>query len=169
MHSSPTEVDSFFHHMLGLHDIGKSLAVRGGEKGRQHEYIMPLLNRYFQKAGFNEAERKLADAIVGHDSIGLFLTRRISLPDAIAKIREQAAKAGMGERDFFKLQMLYYTSDAACYPGVADSVFGAHDHTYLLKHPVKVGNPAFVALAKEFGIPELAGAYAPPAYGAPPT
>jgi hypothetical protein len=151
------DLDRFFRTMLAYHDIGKSIAVRAGNKDLQHEFIVPLLTRYLKADHFSQAEINLAVAIVDHDSVGDYLKGASSLEETTKILKERAVMAGMNEKDFFKLQMLFYTSDSASYPFLTHMVFGVPEsktNAAFYKSPpqkLSVTSPKFKDLAKNFG------------------
>jgi hypothetical protein len=96
-------------------------------------------------------------AIVDHDAVGDYLKGASSLEETTKILKERAAMAGMNEKDFFKLQMLFYTSDSASYPFLTQKVFGvpgSKTTADFYKNPpqkLSVTSPQFKDLAKNFG------------------
>ena len=80
---------------LILHDIGKSIAVAIGEYYRQHEFTPPILISQMRRFGFAEIEIRLADALVGHDLIGLLVLDYINYDEAKAGMQIVADLAGL--------------------------------------------------------------------------
>ena len=109
--------------VIALHDIGKPLAVRAGDKRRQHEFTLPILKKALADYGFSEAESKLAHALVDHDVVGNFVKRRIDAIAARAALNEIANGAGLALADFIPIQLLFYTVDASSYPSLRQAIF----------------------------------------------
>lgn len=110
--------------MICLHDIGKSISA----KHKQHENTSPILKAYLNEWGFNEEEIKLAVNLVGHNLLGDLVVRsfRCTVTDdevtnCVASLEEKASACGLGLLPFFKLQCLYYLSDAGSYKHVKDN------------------------------------------------
>lgn len=113
---------------IGLHDIGKPDAVAAGDKGRQHEFTLPLLGKALAAQGFSPQEIAVASALVDNDAIGELLKGKASPARAMQQLSAQAAKAGMSPQDFFGIQTLFYKSDAGSYPALRDSLFAKKGH-----------------------------------------
>lgn len=110
--------------ILALHDIGKGLAVKAGNKELQHHFTTQLVKSYLKSANFTQKEINLAVALIDHDTVGEYLKPGgISKTLARKKLAERAKMAGMSYGAFMKVQQLFYTSDAASYPFLRDLVF----------------------------------------------
>lgn len=137
LNGSKVEVFNLMSAIIALHDIGKSL----GLKDKQHENTMPILKGYLEHWGFNRHEIKLAEAIVGHNLIGDLIVRSAIAKEnmndnAIANVAKQlaqkAAECGLDLWTFYKLQCLYYLSDAGSYPFIKQNYM---QNTKIQKNP----------------------------------
>lgn len=111
------QLDRFMHTMLALHDIGKSIAFRTGDKSLQAEFNGPYMTTLMKALGFNDVEISVAHALEQNDdTIGSFLRGQLQRKDALAKFEEWAGHARIEPRQFFKLQSAYFSVDAGSYP-----------------------------------------------------
>jgi hypothetical protein len=118
---------------LALHDIGKPYAIAAGDKERQHEFTIPLLEKVFLQLGFSVNEVKLAKALVDNDVIGEWIQGRISLEQAKEELEKIAQTAGMSLINYIPLQLLFYTADAGSYPNLYRRVFTTVDDLLIPK------------------------------------
>jgi hypothetical protein len=109
--------------MAALHDIGKPLAIAEGDKNRQHEFTMPLVQEQFEKFDFTNEETKLALAIVGHDYIGEMIKDRATPSKTLELLQQQAQSCRLSLQEFMPLQLFYYVIDAASYPMLRLRIF----------------------------------------------
>lgn len=112
-----------FKMALAVHDIGKPQAIAAGDKKRQHEFTIPILEKAFSQFGFSQNEIKLAKALVGNDVLGDFVRGIIDSDIAYSQLDSIALISGLPLVDFLPLQFLFYTSDAASYPTLREGVF----------------------------------------------
>lgn len=119
-----SEIDHFMQSLLAFHDIGKSIAVRIGNKSLQADFNGPYAVTLMKALKFNPAEVKLAHALEQNDdTIGSYLRGIITYDQAQAEFKKWAQYAGMKPEDFFKLQQLYFTADAGSYPDLRSRAF----------------------------------------------
>jgi len=109
--------------MVALHDIGKPVAVEEGDKRRQHEFTIPLMDPLMKDLGMTPEEVALAKVITKHDRLGAVVTGRLAPEKALEELRGYAKEADMPLRDYFKLQAFFYMCDAASYPTLRTGVF----------------------------------------------
>jgi hypothetical protein len=112
---------------IALHDIGKPLAVKAGNKALQHLYTIPIMDEAMPKLGFSKAEINLAKVIVDNDVIGELDQGLVTPEQAYRELNELAAKTSLSPRDFFRLQTFFYTIDAGSYPGLLKKIFTRKD------------------------------------------
>lgn len=104
-----------------VHDIGKPL----GERTKQHEFTAPIAKKALKLWGFSESESKLALALIDNDVIGELVQPRYkqSPVQAVVDLAKIAAKVGLSLQAFFRLQVLFYVSDASSYPFIRSIAF----------------------------------------------
>jgi len=120
---------------IALHDIGKPLALRAGDKDRQHEFTVPILLSHLNRLGFTEREARLAEALVGHDIVGELSKGLISLDEARVSLRALARAAQLPDAVFLPLQALFFVSDAGSYPYLRSRVFTFEGRVLMPKAP----------------------------------
>lgn len=145
----PAEVrnlQNVLKHALAFHDIGKSIAVRAGDKSLEEQYSDPLIQILMPASKFNQAETDLAYALVdSHQVIGGYLHGK-SLEQTKDKLKDAASKAKMDPKEFFKLATLFFTCDAGSYPTLKSTVFETKSDGKLTPRSEK----SFSELSKEF-------------------
>jgi hypothetical protein len=112
---------------IALHDIGKPYAIQAGNKNRQHEFTVPILEKALSHFGFSENETRLAKALVGNDIMGDLVKGIINAKQAKSRLAAVADEAGMPLGEFVPLQFLFYTIDAASYPTLRQRIFTTSD------------------------------------------
>lgn len=132
-------VFEFFKAMIALHDIGKYPAIVAGNKGRQHEFTLPVLRRLMTKLNFNADEIRLAETLVGNDVVGEMLNPKLGLSPEMAYSRLQALArtAGVPPSDFIRLQLLLYIVDAGSYSALRIEDFVESDNGKLTPKSTK--------------------------------
>jgi hypothetical protein len=113
--------------MLALHDIGKPVAVEEGDKRRQHDFTIPLMDPLMRDLGMSPQEIELAKVITKHDRLGAVVTGRLAPEAALKELRGYAKEASMPLKDYFQLQSFFYKCDAASYPTLRQGVFQTVD------------------------------------------
>jgi hypothetical protein len=112
--------------ILLVHDIGKPLAVQAGDKNRQHEFTVPVVEGLERQGilGFPRATFLLAVALIDGDPIGSYLAGRIKTAEAVHEIQEMAKRAQVPVDAFFRLLTIYYQADASSYTVDAGGKYG---------------------------------------------
>ena len=148
---------------LSLHDIGKPLAVKAGDKSRQHEFSSPVILETMKAEGFTDREINLTEALVGHDVLGEAVKALNERPvagkkfephdvDVASEIVAAAKLADMSPQDFAKLQLAFYHADAGSYGYVRNS-FMKQDESGRLSLKSKVAIQDAIDIAEGKPIP----------------
>jgi len=103
-----------FEVILALHDIGKSQAIRNGDKTQQHQFTTPLLKETMTELGFDDEDIQFATALTDGDPIGAVLQTGDTSGNA-HKITKMVAHSGLGIEDFWQALQVYYKADAGSY------------------------------------------------------
>ncbi|GEM_PF-5088787 len=144
------ELDPLMKATIALHDIGKPEAIAAGNKLNQHLYTIPILEQKLRELGFSEQEVKIAKNIVDNDALGELAQKVISPKEAYGQLTLLAKNSEMDIADYYELQKLFFTSDAASYPVLRKNVFNQLKDGKLI--PVNSGtaipNTDFVELEK---------------------
>jgi hypothetical protein len=126
-----TPVKNFMRATMALHDIGKPLAVKAGDKHRQHEFTRPIAEMKMTEYGFKPQAVKVASSLIDNDLIGDYLQGRISLHVTLVELVKLATFTNLGLDEYFHLQMAFYTADAGAYPYLAEKVFTIRDGCFV--------------------------------------
>ena len=106
---------NFFRVFLALHDIGKSDAVKSGDKHRQHTYTVEIMKLALSQLGFSEKDIGIALALVSGDPIGDYIRGKKRCKRTAEEITRKADDAGLPFYDFLKLLLVFYQCDAGSY------------------------------------------------------
>jgi len=106
---------NLFRLMLALHDVGKPQAVEHGEKNKQYEYTITIINELKESLPFRNFEIDILISLVSDDPIGLYLQNAINLHAAKSKIIELSNKGNISLSKFFHLLSVYYQCDTGSY------------------------------------------------------
>ena len=137
--------DRLLIYTLAFHDIGKSIAYRGGDKSRETVFSVPLAEDLLQVAGLSPLEVKIGASLIdAHELIGRYLQNEISASPVTAQIRLHARQAELDPRTFFALLELVSVADAGSYPALHELVFRNVNGRLVPR------SPAFEALAQNF-------------------
>lgn len=107
-----TEVFRLF---LLLHDIGKPIAYKKGNRDNQYAETIRIIFENTQELGLSDNDFLLFKAILNIDSLGLYMQNKISLDDALDSIKEQSSLSYFDIKSFFYLLSVYYQCDVASY------------------------------------------------------
>jgi len=113
------ELDAVMPSIIALHDIGKPAAIAAGDKNRQHEMTLPMLERVMRADGATDQQVAFGKAIVGQDIIGQLLKGQISVGAAHKEIADVANSVGMTPQQFLPIAQSLYSADAGSYAGLS--------------------------------------------------
>jgi len=122
-------IPEVMQYAAALHDVGKFDAIAAGDKGRQHEFTGPIVDRALQRFAavenvpFTEQERKAIRLLSTTDPIGKLIQGKISARDAASQIENAAKQAGISPQDFLLMQSAFYKADAGDYPELKKNIF----------------------------------------------
>lgn len=116
-------MQELMEHVVALHDIGKPIAIKEGDKSKQHSKTLPILEKNLKAQGFSQKEVAIARTLVGNDVIGQLIQGKISAAAAANSLAKLSEQAGLSEADYFTLQASLYKADASSYPSLAGSIF----------------------------------------------
>ncbi|MGA2090768.1 MAG: hypothetical protein ABSH12_04815 [Endomicrobiales bacterium] len=132
----PGNIDTgLFRLILALHDAGKPQAVVEGDRDKQYEYSKIVVRNVLTELGYSENDIRIAEALIMHDDLGLYLRGRLTKTKAVENINKLVEYSGMDASDFINLLTIFYMCDAGSYTGDAggkaflDSRFIFHHKT----------------------------------------
>ena len=104
-----------FSQFLILHDIGKPIAQKKGNRVNQNKETINLISENKQYLNISDDNFLLFQALLDNDSLGLYIQNKMPLDDAWLNIVEQSYKSGVNTSLFFYLLSIYYQCDVASY------------------------------------------------------
>lgn len=143
------DIEDLLRYALAFHDIGKSIAVRSGDKFREEKFSVPIAARLMSSLGFNEREVLLGSILIReHQTIGGYLQGRRTLSQAEESIRHSADEMEISPEKMFRLFEIVFVCDAGSYPYLRQNVFMQDASGKLLPRGAK-----YQELASTFSLP----------------
>lgn len=141
----------WFTLFLLLHDIGKSVAYKKGNRDNQIIETIILLEQNSPELGLSEEYLILFNSLLRASSIGKYMESKISLDDTFNNIVEQSEIATIKAEDFFYLLSVYYQCDIASYTGDAGGIpFLEHLFEYQNREKVYCEKTQLLKLAEPY-------------------
>tara|TARA_R110001632_G_scaffold140960_2_gene257014 strand:- start:1739 stop:2896 length:1158 start_codon:yes stop_codon:yes gene_type:complete len=109
-----TKIEEFTLFLL-LHDIGKSISSKNGNRENQYSDSFNEIIKYRAKLNISADGISLYKALLTSSSIGKYMENKISLEDTYTLITSQCENTKLHLRDFFYLLSVYYQCDVASY------------------------------------------------------
>ncbi|GAB3816661.1 hypothetical protein GCM10028895_12070 [Pontibacter rugosus] len=114
--NSFSEVDiEVFRLFLLLHDIGKPVAYKKGNRDNQYAETISIISEHKQKLKISEKDFLLFKALLSTDLLGLYMQNKISLDETYKGIVKQAIISDLSLKQFFYLLTVYYQCDIGSY------------------------------------------------------
>lgn len=111
-----SEIDmEFFRQLILLHDIGKPIASKNRDRSNQQIETTNIISSHRQALNLSDENFLLLKALLGDDSLGLYIQNKISLDMAYSNISKQSLISGLELKPFFYLLSVYYQCDIASY------------------------------------------------------
>jgi hypothetical protein len=127
------DIEVLLRYTLAFHDIGKSIAVRSGDKLREEKFSVPIAARLMRSLGFNEREVLLGSILIReHQTLGGYLQSRWSKSYAEESVRHSADELGILPEQMFRLFEIVFVCDAGSYPYLKQKVFTQNESGKLL-------------------------------------
>jgi len=113
-HFSEIEIEVFRLFLL-LHDIGKPIAHKKGNRVNQYSETIRIIFENKQELNLSDNDFLLFKALLSADSLGLYMQNKTSLDDTWFNIKEQSNLSKIDTKLFFYLLSVYYQCDVASY------------------------------------------------------
>lgn len=126
-----------FRLFLLLHDIGKSLAYRHGNRKNQHIDTISEMKKYKTELGISDESLILYESLLNASSIGKYMENKVSLDDIYEIITIQSRNSKLSIDNFFYLLSVYYQCDVASYTRDAGGI-AYLEHLFEYQNGVKV-------------------------------
>jgi hypothetical protein len=104
-----------FRLLLLLHDIGKAIAYKKGNRKEQYIETIDFILRNQKQLNISEKIFFLFKAILENDLLGLYMQGKISLDTAYSDIVQRSKQINIEVNKFFYLLSVYYQCDTASY------------------------------------------------------
>ncbi|MCF6213581.1 MAG: PIN domain-containing protein [Flavobacteriaceae bacterium] len=126
-----------FRLFLLLHDIGKSLAYKQGNRNNQYSTTISAIQNHQTELGISEEQFKIYKALLSASSFGKYMENKASLDDTYATISEQSKNSNLSINDFFYFLSVYYQCDVASYTRDAGGI-AYLEHLFEYQNGIKV-------------------------------
>ena len=104
-----------FRLFLLLHDIGKSLAYKQGDRDNQYNATISVIQKHQTALSISDEDLILYKAFLSASCIGKYMENKVSLNDAFDTISKQSRISKLPIADFFYSLSVYYQCDVASY------------------------------------------------------
>lgn len=106
---------NLFRLILLLHDIGKPIAHKNGNRKNQYQETLNIITKYKKNLNICDDDFLLFISILKDDSLGLYMQGKLSLDEAYNNIIELSKYSQLNTTLFFYLLSVYYQCDVASY------------------------------------------------------
>lgn len=139
---------TLFKLAIALHDISKGVAAEAGNKNEHHHLCVPMAEKIMADLRVAPKHQLVIRSLIEHDLIGDVMRNRRTVAESHTALADLARDNGMAPVDFFRMQVFFFTLDAASFDNVRKLHF-VEDLDGSL-HPTK--QTAFRELAQSFGL-----------------
>jgi|GEM_PF-3565903 hypothetical protein len=155
--NSKNSATQLLKYTLAFHDIGKSIAYRGGDKGRETRYSNIIAYDLMRASNFTDADSILAMNLIDqHQLIGSYVQGKMTLEYVTKEITDRAHYLRMNPTDYFKLSELVFVCDAGSYPYLRENAFDKIEVTRAngkkAQKLVTINRARYAELLKNFGL-----------------
>lgn len=105
----------WFRVFLVLHDIGKSPAFKVGNREKQYEESIILLDNFKSQLEISDTHLKIYKCLLECNSLGKYMESKVSLDVAFNEIMSKYIETGLELDKFFYYLTVYYQCDVASY------------------------------------------------------
>lgn len=104
-----------FRLLLLLHDIGKSVAYKKGNKENQYIETISIISENKKRLNISDYTFSLFKTILENDSLGMYMQGKMSLEAIYDDVVQKAKKINIEIDELFYLLSVYYQCDVASY------------------------------------------------------
>lgn len=133
---------------IALHDISKGVAAEAGNKNDHHPLCVPMAEKIMGALRVQAGTRRLVRSLIEHDLIADVMRDRRSVAESYLALTELAQANEMAPAEFFRIQLFFFTADAASFDNVRKQHFEEASDGSL--HPTK--QEPFRVLQRSFGL-----------------
>lgn len=116
-------IDSYlFCLFLFVHDIGKPLAFKNGNKNNQYFFSQKIIKSIWKNLPFNNDELLIVLALLDGDYLGEYFQNKLTSTQVKENLHRLSAMCGLNIISLFNLYMIYYHCDIASYTADAGGI-----------------------------------------------
>jgi len=104
-----------FRLFLVLHDIGKSIAYKHGNKDNQYSATIAKIEKHQTELDISDNALCWYIALLNTSSLGKYMEGKVSLEHTFTVILSESRKSKLSLNDFFYCSSVYYQCDVASY------------------------------------------------------
>lgn len=104
-----------FKLFLVLHDIGKPIAYKAGNKDDQHKISLNIFNDINEKLGLTEHNKNTFKALLSDDPLGKYFQNKLTIEQTTDLIKEIVHNNRLQLQTYFDKLTIYYQVDAGSY------------------------------------------------------
>lgn len=104
-----------FRLLLLLHDIGKSVAYKKGNRSNQYFETTGIITKHQRDLNISDENFQLFKALLSNDSLGMYMQEKIDVESAYKEICQTSSQTSFDTPKFFYLLSVYYQCDVASY------------------------------------------------------
>ncbi|MGQ1783873.1 PIN domain-containing protein [Saccharicrinis sp. GN24d3] len=111
-----------FKLFLLLHDIGKSIAYKQGDRNNQYNTTINEIKKHQKDLGISDDVFQLYKALLNASIIGKYMEGKAPVDEAISIILSECRNSKLPISDFFYFLSVYYQCDVASYTSDAGGI-----------------------------------------------
>jgi O-acetyl-ADP-ribose deacetylase (regulator of RNase III) len=104
-----------FRLLLLLHDIGKSVAYKKGNRSNQYFETIDIITKHQRDLNISDENFQFFKALLSNDSLGMYMQGKIDIESAYNEICQTSSQTSFNTPKFFYLLSVYYQCDVASY------------------------------------------------------
>jgi O-acetyl-ADP-ribose deacetylase (regulator of RNase III) len=101
--------------LLLLHDIGKPIAHKNGNRHNQYAETIDIIAKYQKDLNITNEFFSLFKALLSNDTLGMYMQGKIDIDSAYTEICQASRQTNFDTQKFFYLLSVYYQCDVASY------------------------------------------------------
>jgi O-acetyl-ADP-ribose deacetylase (regulator of RNase III) len=109
-----TNIETFRLFLL-LHDIGKPIAHKNGNRHNQYAETIGILATYQKDLNLSDDSFSLFKGLLSNDTLGMYMQGKIDIESAYNEICKTSNQTNLDRQKFFYLLSVYYQCDVASY------------------------------------------------------
>jgi O-acetyl-ADP-ribose deacetylase (regulator of RNase III) len=104
-----------FRLLLLLHDVGKSVAYKKGNRNCQYSETIDIISKYQKGLNISDENFQLFKAILSNDSLGMYMQGKTAIDLVYNDVIQKSRQTDIDVKKIFYLLSVYYQCDVASY------------------------------------------------------